>query len=307
MNRILVTGGTGQVGLELARITWPQGVELVFPDRGALDLGNRSSIVEIFENGVWDAVINCAAYTAVDAAEDDVANAFLYNAQGPAWLAETAYRAGASFIQISTDYVFDGLALEPYSECASVAPVGAYGASKLAGELAVRAAHPRAIVLRTAWVLSAHRNNFLKTMLRLGGERRSLGVVADQLGCPTSAADIAHAVSTILLQQLSDPDAPFGVYHFVNAGEATWHELACMIFDKASQYGAPMPEVAKVGTADYPTRARRPANSRLQTGRIADDFGIIPRPWQVAVAEIVEELCSGDWSTAVSSTKIGEN
>ncbi len=294
MARILITGGTGQVGLELARVDWPEGIEVVFPTRAELDLGAPGSIAAMLEEqGPWDAVVNCAAYTAVDAAEDDVARAFLYNAQGPAWLAEGAHKLGAHFVQISTDYVFDGSAHAPYREDAPVAPLGAYGASKLAGELAVRAAHPGAVVLRTAWVLSAHRGNFLKTMLRLGGERPRLGVVDDQHGCPTSAVDIAQAIATIVLRQLADPLAPSGIYHFVNAGEASWCGLARSIFTLAARHGAPVPEVAAVGTADYPTRARRPANSRLATEKIARDFGIVARPWPEAVAQLVEMLCAG--------------
>ena len=306
MTRILITGGTGQLGFELARVVWPEDVEVVFPNRAALDLGDCNSIAAIFERGPWDAVVNSAAYTAVDAAEDDVANAFLYNAQGAAWLAEGAHKVGANFVQISTDYVFDGSALDPYREDSSVSPIGAYGASKLAGEFAVRAAHPHALVLRTAWVLGVHGNNFLKTRLRLGADRPHLRVVADQRGCPTSAADIAQAVRTIVMRQLSGPGAPTGVHHFVNAGEASWCELARTIFELAGRYGAPTPEVAAIGTADYPTRARRPTNSRLDTSLITANFGIVPRAWQDAVAEIVDELCANQRPSVVDANVIGE-
>lgn len=307
MARVLVTGGTGQLGFELSRIAWPEGVDVVFPDRATLDLGDSSSITAIFERGSWDAVVNSAAYTAVDAAEDNVANAFLHNAQGPAWLAEAAHKVDAAFVQISTDYVFDGSAINPYCEDSPVSPIGAYGASKLAGEFAVRAAHPHALVLRTAWVLGVHGNNFLKTMLRLGADRSHLGVVADQRGCPTSAADIAQAVRTIVLRQLADPGAPAGVHHFVNAGEASWCELARTIFELAGRHGAPTPAVTAIGTSDYPTRARRPANSRLDTSRITANFGIVPRPWQDAVAEIVDELCANERPSVVAANVIGEN
>jgi dTDP-4-dehydrorhamnose reductase len=290
MSDVLITGGTGQVGLELARLAWPSGVAPHFPTRRELDLASPDSIAAALGARRWSCVINCAAYTAVDSAEDDVGEAFLANAQGPAWLAEAAARAGAPMIQVSTDYVFDGRLDRPYREDDPVGPIGAYGASKLAGELAVRAANPRSVVLRTAWVLSAHRANFLKTMLRLGAERPKLAVVADQLGCPTSAADIAAALRTIAARLMAGDRAPTGVYHFVNAGEASWCELARRIFALTAARGNPVPEVEAITTDQYPTRARRPANSRLETTRIARDFGVAPRPWREAVADIVSEL-----------------
>lgn len=294
MRRILITGGTGQVGLELAGLSWPDDVEVHFPTRSEVDLTSRESIANCFASVAWDCVVNCAAYTAVDAAEDDVAAAFLSNAQGPAWLAEAASNAGIPIIHVSTDYVFDGALDRPYREDDAVRPVGAYGASKLAGELAVRAANPRSIVLRTAWVVSRHRSNFLKTMLREGAARRKLAVVSDQVGCPTSAADIASALQRISLQLMEDPRAAGGTYHFVNSGEASWYELAQSIFSRAADYGVSAPEVHAISTAEYPTRARRPVNSRLDTAKIGRDFGIRPRPWREAVAEIIVELLAAN-------------
>lgn len=288
--KILITGGTGQVGIELARQAWPAGTELWLPNRQELDLAQPQEIAAALGGGGWDCVINSAAWTAVDAAEDQVADAFLANAQGPAWLAQAAAANGAAFIQISTDYVFDGALDRPYRETDPVAPIGAYGASKLAGELAVRAAHPRAVVLRTAWVLSAHRANFLKTMLRLAAERDRLGVVADQIGCPTSAADIAAAVRTIARRLVGDAAAPAGVYHFVNAGSASWCELARRIFALAQARGGPSVPVDAISSEQFPTKARRPGNSRLDTTAIARDFGVEPRPWEDAIADIVDEL-----------------
>lgn len=287
---ILVTGGSGQLGLELAGLDWPADIELDLPGREALDLSSPAAIAAYVEQGRFAAVINCAAWTAVDAAEDHVAESFVVNALAPAWLAEAARAAGAAMIQVSTDYVFDGRLDRPYREDDAVGPVGAYGAGKLAGEYAVRLANPRSVVLRTAWVLSRHRANFLKTMLRLGAERSELGVVADQRGCPTSAADIAAAIRTIALRQFHDEQAPAGIYHFVNAGEASWHELAEAIFVAASALGGPSPTVKPISTAQFPTRAHRPANSRLDTGKLERDFGIAPRPWREAVEEIVCKL-----------------
>lgn len=288
--RILITGGTGQVGLELAQADWPAEIELCLPTRGELDLASSESIASYVANGGFACVINCAAWTAVDAAEDHVADCFLANAQGPAWLAEAARQAEAAMIQVSTDYVFDGSLDRPYREDDPVGPVGAYGVSKLAGEYAVQLANPRSVVLRTAWVLSRHRANFLKTMLRLGAEHSELSVVGDQRGCPTSAADIAGTIRTIALRQLADEQAPTGVFHFVNAGEATWHELASAIFESAAQWGGPSPAVNAITSAQFPTRARRPHNSRLDTGKLQRDFSIDPRPWRDAVDEIVCQL-----------------
>lgn len=165
-----------------------------------------------------------------------------------------------------------------------------YGASKLAGELAVLSGNPRSVVLRSAWVLSAHRANFLKTMLRLAADRPALRVVGDQHGCPTSARDIAAALKTITLRMIADEDAPTGVYHFVNAGETTWAGLASEIFAASAATGGPSATVKAISASEYPTPAKRPSNSRLSTEKLICDFGITPRPWQAAVAEIVQEL-----------------
>jgi len=287
---VLVTGGGGQVGLELARQDWPQDVVPHFPTRDALDLGNAESIAAAFAVHKWAAVINCAAYTAVDKAETEVGAAFLANAQGPAWLAEQCRNAGIPLIHVSTDYVFDGTADGFYDEAAPVGPTGVYGASKLAGELAVLSGNPRTVVMRTAWVVSAHRGNFVKTMLRVATAGNPLRVVADQRGCPTSAGDIARALLTILSAQLEREDAPTGTYQFVNAGEASWCEFARAIFAQSSERGGPTAEVTAITTADYPTPARRPANSRLSTTKLTADFGIVPRPWPEALANIMDEL-----------------
>lgn len=290
MRRILVTGGAGQVGLELGRQPWPEDIELVMPDRSELDIGSLDSVERYTGSGSWAAVINCAAWTAVDLAEDHVSEAFLANGQGPANLAQVTGRAGVPLVHVSTDYVFDGQSDRPYVESDPVAPLGVYGASKLAGELAVTSGNARAVVLRTAWVVSAWRANFLKTMLRIGAANPEIRVVADQFGCPTSAADIAAALMAISLRIIDDPAAPAGIYHFVNAGDASWYDLACHIFAEAERRGGPAPQVSPISTADYPTRARRPMNSRLDTSKLAADYAIVPRPWQPAVSDIVAEL-----------------
>jgi dTDP-4-dehydrorhamnose reductase len=233
----------------------------------------------------WTAVVNCAAYTAVDRAESDVVAAWTVNALAPAALASAAAAQNIPILHVSTDYVFDGAKPSAYVEDDPVAPLGVYGASKEGGEQAVRTANPRHIILRTAWVASATGSNFVRTMLRLGAERPELRVVADQIGCPTSADDIARAILKMLGQT-----GPYGTYHFVNAGEATWHELAEAVFVRAAAHGRPAPAVEPIATRDYPTPAARPANSRLATAKIERDYGIVPRDWHDAIEDIVDTL-----------------
>lgn len=287
---ILITGGAGQVGLELLAADWPECVVLHAPTRAELDLGDAASVRATFAATPFAAVINSGAHTAVDKAETEVAAAFAANAMGPAVLADVTREAGVPLIQVSTDYVFDGSKDGLYVEDDPVGPLGVYGASKLAGELAVRSGNPRSVVLRTAWVLSVHRVNFLKTMLRLAADRPALRVVGDQHGCPTSARDIAEALKTIALKMIADADAPIGVYHFVNAAETSWAGLATEIFALSAAAGGPSATVEGIPSSDYPTPAKRPTNSRLSTEKITSDYGIAPRPWQAAIAEIVTEL-----------------
>jgi len=286
MGPILITGGSGQVGGALLRLA-PSGVEVVAPSRSELDLTDPVALAAMVGARSWAAVINCAAYTAVDKAESDVVAAWQINALAPAALATATAAAGIPLIHVSTDYVFDGRKAEPYREDDPVAPLGVYGASKLGGEVAVRTANPAHVILRTAWVVSATGHNFVKTMLRLGADRPQLRVVADQLGCPTSADDIARAILTIIGRI---GQATYGTYHFVNGGEATWHGLAEAVFARAAAHGRPAPTVEAIATSDYPTPAARPANSRLATDKITRDFGIMPRDWKDAVDEIVDAL-----------------
>lgn len=287
---ILITGGAGQVGLELQSADWPEGVVLHTPTRAELDLSDVSSVKAAFASAAFSAVINSGAHTAVDRCERETAAAFAANAVGPAVLADATREAGIPLIQVSTDYVFDGSKHGLYVETDPVAPLGVYGASKLAGELAVRSGNPRSVVLRTAWVLSSHRANFLKTMLRLAAERPTLRVVGDQHGCPTSARDIAAALKTIALKMIANANAPTGVYHFVNDGETTWAGLATEIFSLSAALGGPSATVESIPSSDYPTPARRPTNSRLSTEKLYRDYGIAARTWQAAVAEIVTAL-----------------
>jgi len=285
MTAVLLTGGSGQIGSALRRSA-PPGMELVAPDRATLDLADPAALARMVASRPWAAVVNAAAYTAVDRAESDAVAAWQANALAPAALAAATHAAGIPLIHISTDYVFDGAKTAPYVEDDPIAPLGVYGASKEGGEQAVRTGNPRHIILRTAWVVSPDGANFVRTMLRLGAERPELRVVADQHGCPTAASDIAGAILAVIAQL----GTVWGTYHFVNDGAATWYDLAQAVFDRAAGHGLPQPTVTPITTADYPTPARRPANSRLSTDRIRGTFGIEPRPWRTAIDEIVDQL-----------------
>lgn len=279
---VLLVGGSGQVGQELVRRAWPTGVTLAAPPRTEADLTDRAAIAALVGSADWRAVINTAAWTAVDAAEDDAPGAFAANALGPAILADATRRRGIPLIHVSTDYVFDGLKPAPYEEDDRTHPLGVYGASKLAGEEAVRTGNPRHVIVRTAWVYGGAGKNFLRTMLRLGGDRDTLAVVDDQLGTPTLAADLAGALAAIALRD--DLGERSGLYHFANRGETTWCGFARAIFALSAARGGPSPSVRAITTAEFPTPALRPANSRLATDRIVRDLGIVPRHWQDALA-----------------------
>lgn len=285
---ILLTGGAGQLGAEVRRLA-PADWRVTAPGRSELDLADAAQINRAVASRPWAAILNCAAYTAVDRAESDPLTAWRVNALAPAALAAAA-GATTPLIHVSTDYVFDGRKPSPYEESDAIGPLGVYGASKAAGELAVRTAARRHLILRTAWVVSPHGSNFVKTMLRLGAERPVLRVVDDQHGCPTSAADIAQALVTLTTRHIEDEAAPVGTYHFVNGGEASWCELARFVFEQAAARGRRTPQVQAITTAEYPTPACRPANSRLATDKIARDFGLSPRPWRAAVEDVVESL-----------------
>jgi dTDP-4-dehydrorhamnose reductase len=290
---ILVTGGAGQVGTELQALAWPEGITIHAPGRPELDLADPASVERVLASRAWAAVISSGAYTAVDKAEMEVRDAWLVNAVAPAILAARAKAAGIPIVHVSTDYVFDGSKDGYYLESDPVAPLGTYGASKEAGEQAVRTGNPRHAIVRTAWVVSPHRSNFVKTMLRLGVDRDELRVVGDQRGCPTFAGDLAAALQTIALRLIGDPAAPTGTYHFVNAGEASWAEFATAIFAASARHGARQPKVTTITTTEYPTPARRPPNSRLSIAKIGRDYGVVPRPWQAALDETVTRLARG--------------
>lgn len=284
--RWLVTGGTGQVGLALRRNP-PPGVEIVAPNRSELDLAALPA--ELSLDGIA-AIVNCAAYTAVDQAESEPELAHAINADAPGRLAKAAAKAGIPLIHVSTDYVF-GDGAGPWVEDSAIAPASVYGRTKADGEAAIAASGARHAIVRTAWVVSADGHNFVKTMLRLGAERDHLRVVADQRGTPTHASDLALALAAVTSRFTADPARGSGVWHCTNAGETTWHGLASHVFACAARHGVKTPSaVEAISTADYPTPAARPADSRLDCTRLAHDFGIRLRPWQEAVDEIVADL-----------------
>jgi len=286
---ILLTGGAGQVGSALRGLA-PAGWDIHAPTRNELDLADPDQISAVVASRPWAAVISAGAYTAVDRAEDEVVAAWRVNALGPAALAQAAARAGTPIVHLSTDYVFDGRKSGPYVETDPVAPLNVYGASKLGGELAVRTANPRHVIMRCAWIVSTTGSNFVKTMLRLGAERPVLRVVDDQRGCPTTADEIASAVRRVVDRLIEDQNAPTGLYHFVSQGEGSWCDLAKTVFEIAAERGAPRPDVQPIATSQYPTPAARPGNSVLSTAKIARDYGIEPKPWRAGVRHVVEQL-----------------
>jgi dTDP-4-dehydrorhamnose reductase len=287
---ILVTGGNGQLGTELQRCPWPEGYEVVAIDVADLDLTDTAAILTKVAERPWAAVINGAAYTAVDKAEDDLVTAWAVNAMAPAAFGQACATAGIPLLQVSTDYVFAGDKQGAWEVDDPVAPLGVYGASKLGGELAVRTSGARHVIVRTAWVVSAHGNNFVKTMLRVGAERETLNVVDDQRGSPTSAADLATALMTIAIRLVEDDTAPTGTFHFSNAGATSWAGFAAEIFRQSAARGGPSASVTPITTDQYPTPARRPANSLLSHDAIRAAYGIEPRPWQDALGDILDEL-----------------
>lgn len=296
MTRIFVAGKSGQVALSLVEAAKAQGLELFTAGRPDFDLTDPDSMRETIAAFRPDTIINAAAYTAVDAAEDDEATATSVNADGAAALAEIAAELDVPFLHISTDYVFDGNKDSAYLEDDAVAPQGAYGRSKLAGEIAVMAANPNALIFRTAWVYSPFGKNFCKTMLMLAANRDELGVVADQVGNPTYAPDIADALITVAQAMASGANIGevAGIYHLAGSGDTSWHGFASEIFKLGGAEGHPVPKANAITTADFPTPAKRPANSRLNCDKLETTFGVRLPKWQESTANCVKRLFAED-------------
>lgn len=286
--RLLVTGGSGQVGGAVAALAAARGFAVAAPPRSMLNLADAAGIAAYLAAHPVDAIVNCAAFTAVDLAETEREQAFACNAAAPGMLAQLSAERNIPLIHVSTDYVFDGSKRAPYEEGDSTGPINVYGASKLAGEQAIAASGCRHAILRTAWVMSAEGKNFLNTMLRLGAERDAVAVVGDQFGCPTAASDIAEGLLA-LTRALTGRTVDAGIWHFVNGGQTSWHDLAAFIFARAAAAGLKTPTLGRIGTEAYPTPARRPANSVLATHRFTQDFGIAPRDWQTAIGAILDQ------------------
>ena len=287
---ILVTGGDGQLGTSLLRESLPDGYEWFAPGLDQLDFTRPDSIDAVMSMRPWAAVINGAAHTAVDRAESEPALAWTINAMAPARIARHCAKAGVPMIQVSTDYVYPGDKDGVYVESDAIGPLGVYGASKAAGEVAVAAAVERHVIARTSWVVSPFGANFVKTMLRLGAERSELRVVDDQWGAPTSAPDLARALAKIAVRLVEDPQAPVGAYHVVNRGETTWRRVAEVVFARAAMHGGKTPVVTPISTNEYPTPARRPLNSKLSTVRLERDYAIVLPDWQSSIERIVDQL-----------------
>lgn len=293
--KVLVLGRSGQVATALAQASarLPAGWTIETWGREQFDLDDVDSVFERVSHSAADAVINAAAYTAVDKAEMEEDAAFRLNAEAPGEAARAAAAKRIPFIHISTDYVFSGQKTEPYVETDPVDPLSAYGRSKAEGEVRVMAAYPQATILRTAWVFHEHGGNFVKTMLRLGRERDELRVVADQHGSPTYAGDIADACLAILQRVASGAKNTGGVFHFAGDGYTTWHGFATEIFAQGARLGFKCPQsVLAITTADYPTPAKRPANSRFDCSKIHTELGIAAPHWRAALSTCLERLAA---------------
>lgn len=281
--KILVFGQTGQVAQELARRV-PSGSTATFLSRAQADLGDPAACSAAILAHDADAVVNAAAWTAVDRAETEEAAALVINGSAPGAMARACAAKGLPFVHISTDYVFDGAGNQPFATDHPVGPIGAYGRTKLAGEQAVQAAGGNFVILRTSWVVSSHGANFVKTMLRLGAERKSLNVVADQIGGPTPAADIADAVYRIAEGLLAGK--PGGIHHFAGAPDTSWAGFARVILTQAGLDC----QVNDIPSSDYPTPARRPLNSRLDCSALNAAFGVARPDWRLGLVKILQEM-----------------
>lgn len=290
--RIAVTGRTGQVVQSLLALAEAAGVTVIPVGRPELDLEQPASSLQALAAAEPDCIVNAAAYTAVDKAEAEPELAMRINGFGAGVVAAAAAALGVPLIQISTDYVFDGTSPRPWRESDATAPLGAYGRSKLAGEEAVAASTEDYAILRTAWVYSPYGGNFVKTMLRLAETRDELGVVSDQLGSPTSAPDLAEAIIAVARSLVAHPDDASlrGVFHAAGTGEASWADLAEAVFAASAALGGPSAKVNRIATADYPTPARRPANSRLDCSLLAERHGVRLPLWRDSVKICVATL-----------------
>ncbi|MGA6098706.1 dTDP-4-dehydrorhamnose reductase [Stutzerimonas marianensis] len=290
--RILVCGANGQVGHELVDRARTYGLEALGMTREQLDITRTEAVCDAVHNLGPGLVINAAAYTHVDNAEANAAQAYAVNRDGAASLAEACRRTSIPLLHISTDYVFSGEARQPYKETDAVAPTGVYGESKLAGERVIQTTLQQHLILRTSWVYGVHGHNFVKTMLRLGRQRDALSVVADQHGCPTAAASIAEVLLELAKRHLKGERLAWGTYHYSGRSPCTWYDFAVEIFRQAAAKGLldKEPKVSSISTSQYPTPARRPAWSVLDCSKFESTFGIPTHDWREELAGVLDAL-----------------
>ncbi len=289
---LLLTGADGQVGREIQRLALQDDQPIVALNRSGLDITDTEAVLQVVQETQPAMIVNAAAYTAVDKAEDEPALAFRVNRDGAGNLAQAAGETGIPLVHLSTDYVFDGTSPRPYLETDLVAPIGVYGHSKWEGEEAVRQRLHHHLIIRVSWVFGVHGNNFVKTMLRLAREQDALRVVADQRGGPTYAGHIAALVLDLYRQIVNQATTSWGTYHFCGSPITTWHAFAEAIVRTGRQKGIldrPV-TVHPITTADYPTRARRPANSALDCRKIEAYFGPHPKAWQTGLEDMLERF-----------------
>ena len=289
--KILVIGSNGQLGWELCRRGKNYDFNIIPVDIPEFEITDPYAVNKAVKQLDISLVINASAYTAVDSAESEPELAFAINRDGPAYLAASCAKAKIPLIHISTDYVFDGTKEGPYLETDPVSPMGVYGKSKAEGEAKVRETLKEHIIIRTAWLYGIHGNNFVKTMLRLGKEKETLRVVADQYGCPTYAADLAGAILTIAGQIRRRHNIPWGTYHYCGQGKTTWYGFAEKIFELARQYDSfSIKKVIPVTTEEYPTPAKRPINSVMDCSLLTKEFNIVPLPWREILSLMLKNL-----------------
>jgi dTDP-4-dehydrorhamnose reductase len=288
--KVLLIGKNGQLGWELTRRLPDKGFALEAVDLPEFDITHQPAVDQLVKKSAPDIIINACAYTAVDQAESDSETAFAVNHKGPMYLAE-ACAEHIPLVHISTDYVFDGSHTRPYVEDDTISPLGVYGRSKALGEQAVAEALDKYLIVRTAWLCGVHGQNFVKTMLRLGKEKKSLNIVDDQVGCPTFAFDLAEAVATMVEHYARRQPMGWGIYHYCGKGKATWYQFGCKVFDIARQLTPlEIETVNPVPSEAYPTPARRPANSVLSCEKIEENFGIKTIPWPVSLEKMLKVL-----------------
>lgn len=291
MTHILLVGAAGQLGYELSHTLKSQG-DLTAISRAELDLTQIDAIRQTVQSVSPKIIVNAAAYTAVDKAETDEGTAKAVNAIAPTILAEESQKLGATLVHISTDYVFNGQKNTPYLETDTPEPLGVYGRTKLMGEEGIRESCDRHIVIRTAWVYGSHgKGNFVKTMLRLGAERKELRVVVDQVGSPTWTKDLAYATTALVEQSQTDDDV-LGLYHYANSGVISWYDFAIAIFEEARTIGFPIAieQVMPIRTDEYPLPAQRPTYSSLSNRKIADTLATTPPHWRLSLRKMLAEL-----------------